>query len=226
MKVNDLNIFASLQQKHALGSANKIVPMLLGRLGTEITSVVDVGCGIGAWLKTFQDKGIKDIKGYDHFSVEPKLLSSIKDYVDLCNLDKPLNVGRRYDLAVCLEVAEHLKSTSANHLINSLCGFSNLVLFAAAIPGQARRSYKWHTNEQWQSYWCEKFEAKNYVPLDFIRKKFWADKNLPLWYKQNIFLYVKKDILDQHPKIANHRAQILDIVHPDLFKQRERDGFE
>src|SRR6185312_15792692 len=52
--------FAQLQAG-ALQSARAVVPHLLELLHPR--SVVDVGCGLGAWLAVFREQGLSDVLG-------------------------------------------------------------------------------------------------------------------------------------------------------------------
>ena len=60
-----------------------------------------------------------------------------------------LRLTKNYDLAISLEVAEHLSSESANMFIACLTNMSDIVLFSAAIPGQGGEN---RINEQWPKY--------------------------------------------------------------------------
>jgi 2-polyprenyl-3-methyl-5-hydroxy-6-metoxy-1,4-benzoquinol methylase len=66
MSANDSpydNKFFDGQREFALRSARIVVPVLLKII--KPASVVDVGCGHGAWLRAFQENGVKVIKGLD-----------------------------------------------------------------------------------------------------------------------------------------------------------------
>lgn len=49
--------------QHSLQSAKEVVPVVLSLIQPK--SIVDVGCGTGAWLSVFQEYGITDIWGVD-----------------------------------------------------------------------------------------------------------------------------------------------------------------
>ena len=55
----------------------------------------------------------------------------------VADLGKPLPLDERYDLAVSLEVGEHLEASLAGGLVDSLTRLAPVVLFSAAIPGQS-----------------------------------------------------------------------------------------
>jgi len=115
-----------------------------------------------------------------------------------------LTLNRKYDLAISLEVAEHLPEQFADLFVKTLILHSDIILFSAAIPGQGGQN---HLNEQWPDYWIEKFSKHGYFFHDLIRPLIWNNKKVDYWYKQNTFLVTKKCSLK---KIEHY-------IHPDLF---------
>ena len=128
------------------------------------------------------------------------------------------NDGRRFDLAVSLEVAEHLSAKRAPTFIHDLTSLSDVVFFSAAVPLQGGTN---HINEQWQSYWAKFFADENYVCLDCIRPQIWGENEIKVEYKQNILLYVKESAISSYPRLLEfylahrHNKQNLDMIHPD-----------
>jgi hypothetical protein len=125
---------------------------------------------------------------------------------------------KSFDLSVCLEVAEHVPDASADTLVRSLTAAAPVVLFSAAIPLQGGSH---HINEQWPSYWAQKFAAEGYVPVDAIRRHVWDDERVSFFYAQNILLFVKKSRLAEYPKLeeevmAGH-GRALSLVHPFIY---------
>ena len=110
------------------------------------------------------------------------------------DLDKPIEIKRRFDLAISIEVAEHLSKNIAVEFIKTLTCASDIVLFSAAIPFQGGTN---HINEQWPEYWNNIFKTYNYVAVDCMRKKFWANNEVLDFHKQNILLYVNKERLKE-----------------------------
>jgi len=179
-----------LDTQGSLESARVIVPIVTALLNPK--SVIDFGCGRGAWLKAFQENGVKLIQGVDGAWLDQsKLLidSSRFRSVDLC---KPCDLHGEWDLAICLEVAEHLPEGASEPLIQALTSAAQAILFSAAIPGQAGRG---HINEQWPAYWRQLFERRGFRRLDPIRRHIWQDSRVNWWYRQNIFLYAAEQAI-------------------------------
>lgn len=201
-------------------SAQTILSILL-ELFPAIHSATDLGCGVGAWLAAAREKGIQDIQGFDGKWVNQDMLVIPRERFQVANLNEPIAVTRRFDLAISLEVAEHLPPQCAESFVNSLTSLSNIVLFSAAVPQQGGRN---HFNEQWPEYWAKFFEDRGFCVLDLIRKRIWHDDNIPYWYRQNIFLYVKKDAFDIQKLISlSPMAGPLSVVHPQLYLNKNAE---
>lgn len=102
---------------------------------------------------------------------------------DLCN---PVGIDRRFDLAQCLEVGEHLPLTASRTLVASLTAASDRVLFSAAVPGQGG---EYHINEQPLAFWQSLFAERGYRAFDFVRPQLQHDVNVEPWYRFNAVLY-------------------------------------
>lgn len=122
-------------------------------------SLIDVGCGVGDLLKEFDKRQIMcyGIEGSDN--VVPYLMVD-KEKVFIRDLRVPLNLGLQCDLAICLEVVEHIEEEYADQLITNLIGLSRKVLISAAPPGQGGHG---HVNCQPSDYWIYKFANQGYV---------------------------------------------------------------
>lgn len=203
---------------HNKESSKIVFPILLEYL--NVNSVLDVGCGLGTWLSVARDLGVKDIFGVDGEYVDRKLLGRYLDlsFFKSVDLRKDLDLDRSFDLAICLEVAEHLPESSSENLIDSLIRHSDVILFSAAIPGQGGQN---HLNEQWPKYWHKLFFDRGFVFLDIIRPVIWNNLNVDYWYKQNIFLVVK----NSHPLASKFPDSYLPLVHPELL-ERLTMGYE
>jgi SAM-dependent methyltransferase len=210
--------FYSYADRAALRSARVLVPFVMSLVNPS--SLVDVGCGRGAWLSVFQDYGIEDMLGVDGDWVKSDQLIVRADQFLTHDLATPLSLDRSFDLIVSLEVAEHLPPRAAEEFIESLTRLGDVVLFSAAIPGQGGVH---HVNEQWPDYWLDLFQTQGFEGLDCIRSEFWADDRIAPFYLQNAFLAARPAAIDRLPRLkcwaetrANEAGSIARLVHPRL----------
>lgn len=195
-------------------SAAVVVPMLLAL--TPVSSVVDVGCGTGGWLAAFRAHGVEDVLGFDGPWVAEEQLRIPRECFRRADLSAPLRLDRRFDLALALEVAEHLPPERADGFVADLLSGAPLVLFSAAIPGQGGEG---HVNEQWPGWWAERFAALGARCLDPFRIALWHDERVAWWYRQNMLLFASPEALSRWPVLAAlppadpPRA----LVHPALW---------
>lgn len=183
-----------------LQSARIVVPMMLRFVNAA--SVLDVGCGRGAWLRVFQEHGVEAIRGLDGAYVERSKLLVPQECFSCADLSQPFEVPGRYDLAVCLEVGEHLPEKMSPILVEKLVEAAPAVLFSAALPGQSGTN---HINERMPSEWRALFQRHGYVLLDPFRPTILTDSRVASWYRQNITLYVSKDLLRSRPDLEVYR---------------------
>jgi SAM-dependent methyltransferase len=197
-------------------STQEIVPILLEFISPQ--SVVDVGCGAGGWLAEFQQQGVTDVWGIDGPWVSRSQLQMPVDRFEVADISQPIRHQRRYDLAICLEAAEHLHVSAADTLVESLTGLSDVILFSAAIPFQGGEH---HVNEQWPEYWVEKFEKRHYVVIDCLRPQIWSNPKVEYWYAQNLLLLVADSRLQTDAGLRSAAARTnrrqLSLVHPRAF---------
>jgi SAM-dependent methyltransferase len=189
------------------------VPLLLGL--AEPRSVVDVGCGLGTWLSVFRNRGIEDVHGVDGTWVDPALLEIPRAAFTPADLERPLALGRSFDLAISLEVAEHLPAAAADTFVDSLTALAPVVAFSASIPMQGGTN---HVNEQWPDYWAERFEARGYVTIDAVRPRIWGNPRVDWYYAQNLLVFARPAALAVLPvlrrEVAGTVRSRLALVHP------------
>jgi SAM-dependent methyltransferase len=192
------------------------LPLVLKCLTVE--SAVDVGCGDGTWLAVLQKLGVEDVLGIDGEYVSENLLQFPRHRFYSFDLTKQLALDRKFDLAISLEVAEHLPAESAAEFVGSLSRLAPAVLFSAAIPLQGGNH---HVNEQWPDKWAELFGQHNYLPVDLIRKRVWQNNDVEWWYAQNMLLFAHSDFIRNNPALRNEFEQTnlsqLCLVHPRKY---------
>jgi SAM-dependent methyltransferase len=194
-------------------SASRIVPRLIELFNP--TSVVDVGCGLGTWLAVFREQGVEKLLGIDRSRPEEFLLEA--DNFLAADLSSGLDWQTTFDLAVSLEVAEHLPPHDADRFLDSLCRLAPVIIFSAAIPDQGGDG---HQNEQWPAYWWHKIAARGFVGSDALRWEFWDDQQVDWWYRQNLMVFSR----DAHVLEGLSRANRgpVAVVHPECLKLRCR----
>jgi hypothetical protein len=170
-------------------------------------SVLDVGCGVGTWLAEWTCQGVSDIHGLDGDYIDGALLQIHPSSFQAADLRTPFSLGRRFDLVQSLEVAEHLDESCADTFVQSLAAHADIVLFSAAIPGQGGTH---HVNEQWPSYWYEKFLSLGFQLYDIVRPAIWSNQRISWWYRQNAMIFSKS--LTFEPVQA-----CIDVVHPECL---------
>lgn len=196
-------------------SAGLVVPLALSLVPAK--SVIDVGCGVGTWSAKFLECGVPELLAIDGDYVSRELLQIPVENFKPVDLTLPIDVGRRFDLAVCMEVAEHLPEQRAASFVRDLTALAPVVLFSAAIPGQGGTH---HVNEQYLSYWVNLFSAHDYVMLDVIRPRIWHEQTCDWVYRQNAVLFVDR----QHPLADSLRtASAIDYVHPLIYEKLRAD---
>lgn len=171
----------------ARASARLLVPLALD--ATRPDSVVDVGCGEGAWLQEWRRLGVEDVAGVDGDHVSRARLRIPVERFVAADLSRGFRAGRRYGLAYSLEVAEHLPPASSEAFVDSLCALSDVVMFSAAQPGQGGEG---HVNERPPSEWAAMFARRGYVAYDAIRPALATQRRCAPWYRFNTVLYANE----------------------------------
>ena len=202
--------FYESQMAESLASAR----LYLGHLWKFIqpSSVVDVGCGRGMWLKAAGELGATRLLGLDGNWNRQDLMNDPAIRFRSIDLNQRFKV-ELCDVAMSLEVAEHLLAESAEGFVASLASAADVIVFGAAYSGQGGTE---HINEQPLSYWAELFAAEGFDVFDVFRPTFWTDPRIPFWYRQNTMVYARGG----SPKSVAFRGmepKFLDCVHPDMY---------
>ena len=180
--------FYSRQREGSLASARVILPIVFDLVAPK--SLVDYGCGVGTWLATAKKLGVARCVGLEGAWVKSQTLEDPSLDVRDTNLEQEVSLEERFDIAMSLEVAEHLSPQRADSLVADLCRAADIVLFSAATPGQDGDG---HQNEQWPSYWAERFIRQGYIPLDVIRPLVSTNVKVEVWYRTNVILYARPE---------------------------------
>ena len=207
-------------QRSASAVCDVLTPLFDGS-----ASVLDVGCGQGVWTREFLDReGVSEAIGIDGDYVNRARLAIPEAVFVAHDLTRPLDLGRRFTLALSLEVGEHLPPDAGPTLVGTLVRHSDIVMFSAAIPGQGGES---HVNERPLSYWRAEFARHGYVPVDAVRPKLVNRGEVEPWYRYNILLYVAEPRADEVARRlgAAPLAKDTEITSPAPFLWRLRCAF-
>jgi SAM-dependent methyltransferase len=202
------------QSDGSLAGAREILPLVFALV--PVTSVLDVGCGVGTWIAVARDVGVTDVLGVDGSYVNRAMLRVPEQCFYPHDLAAPLELQRKFDLVLSMEVAEHIDPSAADTFIDSLVRHGDIILFSAAIPGQGGTD---HVNERWPQYWQTKFESRGYQQLDCLRYRIWENDSIPRWYRQNAFLYVRRDRITSYPGLVQmtDTPRPVALIHPKVF---------
>lgn len=197
-------------------AARLVLPLLFGKWLPD--SVVDVGCGLGPWCAAAMDLGVPRCIGLDGSYVPQEELRIPAENFVAHDLLMTLPTDLKADLVICVEVAEHLPAERAESFVRELAAISDIILFAAAIPYQGGTG---HCNEHWLEYWSTMFAAAGMDAFDPLRDRIWHDRRIPVWYRQNLVMFGRRDkvarCLDIAP-VENRSA--LSRVHPEMYLQQ------
>jgi SAM-dependent methyltransferase len=183
-------------------SASAMVEMIIDEFAPQ--SAIDVGCGTGAMLIALRARGVR-VLGLDYSRSAIDICDRrgldvrLHDIEARCDID---DLGR-FDVAICTEVAEHVKPDFADDLIRELVTLSDQIVFTAAIPGQGGGVD--HVNEQPNSYWIEKFAKSGYMYLEertTAQREELLRAGVARFYAKNLMLFERTAVssrLDRSP---------------------------
>jgi SAM-dependent methyltransferase len=180
------NIFFDYISIGSMRSAAIVAPLVLEHYSAS--SLVDVGCGRGAWLAEWARAGVKDYVGVDGNYVDrDKLLFPVDRFVSR-DLARFFDLTRKFDLAVSLEVGEHIIPEASETFVDNICRHSDAILFSAAVPGQGGTM---HINERDYDFWRTHFVARGYRLFDFVRKAVCNCREVEPWYRYNCMFFAR-----------------------------------
>jgi cyclopropane fatty-acyl-phospholipid synthase-like methyltransferase len=152
--------------------------------------VVEVGCGTGALLRELHTQGCT-VLGLEYAAAAIAVCHDRGLHVIRFDLEHETFTNlNKFDVAVSMEVAEHLPERVADRYIALLVSLADFVVFTAAHPGQGGRD---HVNEQPPAYWIEKYKARGCAleteTSNRWRKDWIASGQVRDWYTANLIVF-------------------------------------
>ncbi|MGS0892884.1 class I SAM-dependent methyltransferase [Burkholderia stagnalis] len=213
-------IFYRYQREGSVRSARSVLPVVDTLL--HPASILDVGCGAGAWLSVHRELGVRDVTGIDGDYVDRSVLLFDPARFVPADISKRFDLGRSFDLVQCLEVGEHVSKACSEALVDNLVRHGKRVLFSAAVPGQGGEN---HINEQDYGFWRDLFARRGYLLFDFVRPLIDADMRIEPWYRYNLLFFVAAEEAERLPDavkqhLVDSRSRVPDVSPPG-YKARK-----
>lgn len=179
---------AEAEEKEDRATAATLARTILGLV--QPSSVLDVGCGLGHLARALAEGGVTKVEGIDGPQVDRQRLKIPQENFHALDLRQPFDLGRKFDLVISMEVAEHLPETCARDFVASLVRHGDTILFSAAHPGQGGQN---HLHERWAGWWHALFRTQGLVPIDALRPILLKEPWLPHWHQTNPFLLIRPE---------------------------------
>ncbi|HAN74602.1 MAG TPA: methyltransferase type 12 [Planktothrix sp. UBA8402] len=170
-------------------------------------TVAELGCGPGHLSRELAKLGVQ-VTSVDGYS-QPDFTGLSVEFYPL-NLNDPNAIAnffqdKHFDLAISLEVAEHLQPESSPTIINWLTKVAPVVIFSAAVPGQGGHG---HINLRTRDYWHSLLTESNFMISDRIREKLRNHPSVAPWYRYNVLDYVHAN----HPQVPQTNEVITRLI--------------
>jgi Methyltransferase domain len=218
--------FYSAREARIARSAAALVPQLMSLF--QPRSVLDVGCANGLWLRQFKSSGTPVVHGIDGPWVPRDQLRIDSAEFTTCDLGNANTLAaltlplERFDLAISLEVLEHVSPVAGDALLDFMAARTDIIVASAATPHQGGTG---HINEQWPAYWAARLQARGFEPFDFLRFAIWDDDEIAPWYRQNIIGYfrgsVPQAVVDfAHAGLDRMLSTPMPMCHPGVYAKK------
>jgi SAM-dependent methyltransferase len=191
--IYDSEYYATTVEGPAVRSAKTISNSIFVEFAPK--RVVDIGCGTGALLEAFRERGC-EVFGLEYSDTALKYCSTRHLNVAKFDLERDLIKNDwRFDVAVSMEVAEHLPEKIADRYVDALTRMAPIIVFTAAPPGQAGAD---HVNLQPPQYWILKFRQRGFDHAEKLSERLsenWkAAGDVETWYHKNLMIFQRNHV--------------------------------
>ena len=193
-------------------------------------SVLDIGCGLGAYLLVFKEFADSAVCGVEGFGDGAALLKP-EEFVT-ADITEGLDLARKFDLVICMEVLEHIDAKYEATVLDGISRHAReLILFTAGDENQPGHG---HINCRPVDHWLRAWRARGWEPILFDTLAFRAIATFS-WLRRNPLILARvgagrgraellRDIgarqyrwYDQEPEVIDY-ALSQDVPH-DVYRQ-------
>ncbi len=175
-------------------------------------SVLQIGCGSGAYLKYFASQGTQRIKGVDAAEGRSRYLQ-LEEYTQV-DFDKPFALAETFDLVICMEVIQHIPAQSEHILISSVAQLAReRIVFSGARPGQTGAG---HINHRPISHWLDLFASAGWYPCLFDSLALRSLSTFP-WFRGTLVVLTR----DGHGATAA-RERLIELEQLEIKWNKQR----
>jgi len=154
---------------------------IIALLGNEVKTAIDIGCGNGAYTKELRDGGI-ECAGYDGSPLTPELSNGLCGIMDF---SEEVDLGE-FDLALSLEVGEHIPQQYEQVFIDNVCWSSKkYVILSWAVEGQGGMG---HVNCRNNDYIIGEMEKRGFVFNEAFTNQLRSEISL-YWLKDTLMVF-------------------------------------
>lgn len=161
-------------------------------------SAIDYGCGCGWILDYLKSFGVSEVVGFEKSlaakevreGIDPILRSDVNIVFgvdgDLINGAIFKHLDRLYDMAICVEGAEHIPDKYSEILVQNITKNTNLLIFSAAPPGKGGVD---HVNERTWTYWKNRFNKVGFeqcLEQTETMQHYLKSVQVKSWYSNNM----------------------------------------
>lgn len=126
-------------------------------------TAVDIGCAFGLLTEALVDRGV-DAVGFDisEFAIS-QAREDMRDRLKVHPITEPIPLRdeKRYDLAICIEVLEHLPPEQTEIAIKNLCACADRIIFSSTPDDFDEPT---HFNVRATEEWLGLFAQQGFLP--------------------------------------------------------------